>query len=399
MFVVFLLVLVGLNIWMTQRVLDAGPTLDHKGLLVAAIWLVPLMGVLMVRSHLRNRAPLIDSEMPPPPPAEPAPATVAPAGHSALALDTCLRDANGWPVFDWGVVGDWLAGFSDEAQRERARVECQRAWLMHLRDALGPYATLHETDDAFVLSTLDPGMAKATSDFVARSSHRIAKVLGPLAAPRTGHKSILVVFDDEADYYPYTAAYDASEGESAFSGGMFIDAGCPHFVTCRADLSRIEPVIVHELTHAALSHLKLPLWLDEGIAVNTEHRLTGMQRSEHTPQQMHRLHQGFWGEAEIQQFWSGESFRRPDDGNKLSYDLARIIVEQLGKDWAAFSDFVVRAERSDAGAEAARYTMDIDLGALVCALLERAPSDAWSPRMASGQPRPATAFDHQMTST
>jgi len=379
-FLVFLLVLVGLNIWMTQRVLDAGPTFDHKGLFVAVIWIVPLMGAFMARNQLRDRIPLIDSEMPPPPPAEPAPTTVSAAGQAALALDTCLRNANGWPVFDWGVVNDWLATISDEDQRQRARTDCHRAWLMYLRDAIGPYATLHETGDAFVLSTLEPGVLKATADFVARSSSRIAKLLGPLAAPHTGHKSILVVFDDEADYYPYTAAYDPDEGESAFSGGMFIDAGCPHFVTCRADLSCIEPVIVHELTHAALSHLKLPLWLDEGIAVNTEHRLTGMHRSELTPQQMHRLHQGFWGETEIQQFWTGTSFRRPDDGNKLSYDLARIIVEQLGKTWEPFTAFVARAQRSDAGAQAARDAMDIDLGALVCALLERDSEATWAPQ-------------------
>ncbi len=381
-FAVFLLILVVLNVWMTLRILNASPTLDHKGLFVAVIWIAPLFGAFMARNHLRDRIPLIDSEMPPPPPAEPAPTTVSTAGQPALALDTCLRDANGWPVFDWGVVEAWLGGINDEAQRESARVECHRAWLMHLRDTLGPYATLHETDDSFVLSTLEPGVVKATSDFIARSKRRIDKVLGPLAAPHGGHKSILIVFDDEADYYPYTAAYEPDEDESAFSGGMFIDAGCPHFVTCRADLSRIEPVIVHELTHAALSHLKLPLWLDEGIAVNTEHRLTGRQRSELTPQQMHRLHQGFWSEAEIQQFWTGESFRRPDDGNKLSYDLARIIVEQLGKDWASFAAFVTSASRADAGAQAARSTLGVDLGAMVCALLRRETDPSWEPRRA-----------------
>jgi hypothetical protein len=389
-FVFFLLVLVGLNAWMTQRVLSAGPTLGHKGLLVAGIWIVPLMGALIARNQLRARTPLVDSEMPPPPPAAPAPATVDAAGVPALALGTCLRNANGWPVLEWGLVEDWLAGIVDAPHRQHARLACHRAWLMHLRDAMGPYATLHETEDAFVLSTLEPGVLKATAAFIARSRRRIDQVLGPLAAPPVGIKSILVVFDDEADYYPYTAAYDADDGEAAFSGGMFVDAGCPHFVTRSDDLSRIEPVIVHELTHAALAHLQLPLWLDEGIAVNTEHRLTGAQRTEHTPQQLHRLHQDFWGDTEIQQFWAGTSFRRPDDGNKLSYDLARIIVEQLAKTWDPFAAFVASAQRSDAGAQAAREALGIDLGALVCALLHRDTTPAWSPRP-DALPSPVTA--------
>lgn len=43
----------------------------------------------------------------------------------------------------------------------------------------------------------------------------------------------------------------------------------------------------------------------------------------------------------------------------LSYDLARIIVEQLAKDWEAFQDFVLAADRADAGSAAHKH---LDLG-------------------------------------
>ena len=62
---------------------------------------------------------------------------------------------------------------------------------------------------------------------------------------------------------------------------------------------------------------------------------------------------GFWGADEIQQFWSGKSFLRPDDGNMLSYDLARILVDQLSADWPRFATFVNDANLEDAGAGAA----------------------------------------------
>jgi hypothetical protein len=342
---------------------------------------VPFMGAFMVALQLRDRLGSAEADLPPPPRPE-APLHIEAPGRSTLDVQACLRDAHGWMVFDWGVVNAWLAGIADVSQRQATRLVCQRAWLLHLRDGLGDFAWLHDTDEVMLLSTLEPRTAQATTDFIARTRQRVTRVLGSLAKPQPGSKSILVVFDDEQGYYTYTAAYEHGEGELAFSGGMFIDAGCPHFVTRSQDLSLVEPVIAHELTHAALAPLRLPLWLDEGIAVNTEHRLTGARRGEHTPQELQRMHQRFWGEAEIQQFWTGESFRRPDDGNKLSYDLARIIVEQLGKSWEPFSAFVSAASREDAGAKAAREALGIELGAMVCALLQREADPAWEPRLA-----------------
>ena len=172
---------------------------------------------------------------------------------------------------------------------------------------------------------------------------------------------------------------------------MFIDAGCPHFVVRRAELSAIEPVIAHELTHSALSHLRLPRWLDEGLAVNTEHRIAGAHRGLHTPRQLHAKHLQFWNDETIQQFWSGESFFRTDDGNMLSYDLARIMVAQMGRAWPPFERFATDAARADAGASAAREHMELDLGAYVSLMFEREPSEAWRPAVESSEPETAEA--------
>jgi hypothetical protein len=68
-----------------------------------------------------------------------------------------------------------------------------------------------------------------------------------------------------------------------------------------------------------------------------------------------------------------------DDGNLLSYDLARILVEQLAKSWEPIKHFVVTADRRDSGASAASAVFGIDLGSLVCALLERDASSVCAP--------------------
>jgi hypothetical protein len=99
-----------------------------------------------------------------------------------------------------------------------------------------------------------------------------------------------------------------------------------------------------------------------------------------TPLQMHQNHMKFWGEEEIQEFWSGKSFLRNDDGNLLSYDLARILVSHFAApDWTAFASFVTAASIDDAGQAAANEHLGIELGAAVCAVLERQPLSEWSP--------------------
>jgi hypothetical protein len=381
--------LIALNAWLTRRVLR-GPDehLDKKWMLIAGIWIMPVMGALIASEQLRARVPgdapsradrawalALETR-------EPAPERVSIAAGADIELQHHLTQKNGFPWLDWSAVAHWTRSIQAERPSDpmSADRQCRRAWLLHLRDALGPDFLLHESEHSLILSSLEPQVARATANFVARTRQRVTKLLGSLAELPHDQQSVLIVFDDQDSYYRYVGALYPDEGEFAFSGGMFINAGCAHFVTQRADLAQIEPVIAHELTHSALSHLALPLWLDEGIAVNTQHKLTGIPHNLHTPRQMNAKHLQFWDEEQIQQFWTGDSFHRPDDGQMHSYDLARILVEHLARRWPEFERFASHAARQDAGAQSASDHLGVDLGAWVCALLDREPSEGWRPR-------------------
>lgn len=91
------------------------------------------------------------------------------------------------------------------------------------------------------------------------------------------------------------------------------------------------------------------------------------------------MHQQFWNEETIQEFWSGKSFLRPDEGNLLSYDLARILVEQFSHDWESFKPFVQQAQLADAGHEAATTLLGVDLGSTVAVLFDLEATSSWSP--------------------
>ena len=306
------------------------------------------------------------------------PTRVELAGAEGLALEPLIQRAHGFPHFDWDAVYRWIDTLPEDRQAE-AWGKCELAWLAHLCDSLGGDHALGEAGDAVLLSSLEPNVVQATLEFMTRTESRIVRVLDGVARIPEWGKNILVVFDDEEAYYRYVAHFYPEPGEFAPSGGMYIHSGCGHFVTVKADLRAIEPVIVHELVHSLVSHLPIPAWLNEGLAVNTENRLSPSGTPQFSPHEMHARHQGFWGAEEIQEFWSGKSFLRPDDGNMLSYDLARILVEQLSGDWPRFAAFVNDANLEDAGAEAAIEHLDLDLGAAACALLESAPDDGWRP--------------------
>lgn len=314
---------------------------------------------------------------------QPAPPDhVAAPGAPDFDVARHLVNANGLPVLDWLAAGAWVAALPDAPAQQEAWNACEMAWLAHLTTALGADYRLIQQGQVVLLSNLDGHVAQATIAFVGRTLQRIQRVLEGIAQPTQGQE-ILVVFDEDETYYRYLAHYYPDAGEFAGSGGVFINAGCGHFATVKAGLHAIEPVIAHELTHSCLSHLPIPAWLNEGLAVNTEQRLCppppNTFGTRPSPQQMHARHLQFWGDAEIQQFWSGKSFLRADEGNELSYDLARILVSQLASDWARFRPFVLAANGADGGDSAAREHLGVPLGELAAALLEQPVDARWAP--------------------
>lgn len=307
------------------------------------------------------------------------PAFVSAPGVEAFAFAASLQHLNALPVPDWEAVSNWLQAIPETRQQSIAWGACEVAWLQHLCAALGPSYYLAEHDDALLLSSLEKNIGRVTLEFMSKTRSRIMRLLSGVAQVPEWGKDILIVFDDEETYYKYVSRYYQEDGAFASSSGMFIDAGCSHFVTMKADLRAVEPVIAHEMTHGCLSHLPIPAWLNEGIAVNTEQRLCPPPPSIFTPHEMHEKHLQFWGETELQEFWSGKSFLRSDDGNMLSYDLARILVGHFSEDWERFRSFVLDANFSDAGASAAREYLGLELGSAVAALLGQAVDQASHP--------------------
>lgn len=313
---------------------------------------------------------------------------VAP-GAAVFDVQIHMPELNGFPVPDWDAVTQWVASIPEESDQADGWDRCELAWMQRLQAALGPNYSIRTADDVALLSTLDDVVASATLAHVSRSRQRVLHTLKGIAElPGEGY-DILVVFDDHDTYYRYASNHYPDEGEFALSSGMYLNHGCGHFIMVKDALLAIEPIIVHELTHSCLSHLPIPLWLNEGLAVNTEDRFYpnahGAHRGGHDAMLQHRRHKAFWGTQEIQQFWSGDSFARTDEGRDLSYHLASILTAQLAADWASFASFANGANQEDGGAQAAQAHLGLSLGRVVCALLERELEEAFEPNAGAWQ--------------
>jgi hypothetical protein len=125
-----------------------------------------------------------------------------------------------------------------------------------------------------------------------------------------------------------------------------------------------------------VAHLRLPLWLNEGLAMLFQ-RTVAMAPHPLVDYELKERHLAFWNQETIQEFWSGISFRKPGDSNELSYSLAEItltlLLEQPG-DWGTFFK---QAQWDDAGQTAALDFLGIDLGDVMSTFLGE---DDWRPR-------------------
>lgn len=309
-----------------------------------------------------------------------APTEISVSNAPVLILPQFFIQRENIPLLDGHRLMIWLNDNVAAELRPALWEGAKRAWLLHMRDILGATFQVADSKTALVLSALNPTTARTTANFMSNALEQVLGVLTGIAQPPQGGKDILIVFEDAESYYRYLSFFYSAAAVQGMGRVMYIRDSIGHFVAVKADLYATQSMMVQEITCNCLAHLPLPVWLNVGIAVNTERQLVNKKSCGGCgSQQLHHRLLAYWNEYEIQNFWSGVSFQRPDEGLQLSYELARIMVDLLAKDWQSFIRFVGHAHANDAAKAAALAYLDMDLGELACVLLEREYSAGWSP--------------------
>jgi tetratricopeptide (TPR) repeat protein len=146
-----------------------------------------------------------------------------------------------------------------------------------------------------------------------------------------------------------------------------VHEGYPHFVARSG--GGLEATIVHELTHACLASLRLPLWVEEGVTQLVEQEVEGEPGPLAEPRRLLRL-RGYWRRKGLHDFWHGAGFRRAGRAQPASYNLALVLAHKLlERDRDLYRRFLLAARREDCGDSALREVFHLAAGDLAASFL------------------------------
>jgi hypothetical protein len=246
--------------------------------------------------------------------------------------------------------------------------------LQRICERLGKSYAVAESAHFHLLSELEAKQQQDLLAFLEKARARILQQLGDIPLPKLHGKHVILRFTEEANYYGYVSYYDP-HGEYAGSLGRFLPDGYRHIAYHHIDFhDRDRGLLVHELTHNLLISFPLPAWLHEALAMAFELDMTGMGEPLVT-RELAEEHRAYWNAQTIQEFWRGVSFSKVD-GQKLAYGLSRILLNLIATELrpspAQNREFVMHANRKDAGQFAAQEYLGVNLSDVAATFSDQA---------------------------
>lgn len=289
----------------------------------------------------------------------------------AVALDYEVEHGFSYPDWEkiWRQVNASIPHSVWDAVYRRAACE----WLHQLCKDLGGNYRRYESGRFLMMCAEGRLVSEALLGYAEKSQEAISDQIGKLNQRVDYGKQLLLVFSEEDDYYTYISHF-YPEGTHNLSKGVFISGGYGHVAMPFTFVFAAKSIITHELVHNSLFHLRVPTWLNEGLAQRIERRISN--RGFGLDRELVQRHRAFWNAENVQEFWAGAAFGEPGDASELSYSLGEILVELLAADYADFLDFVSEADWRDGGQDAAVRLLNKDLGEVVGGFLGLG---AWRP--------------------
>lgn len=280
------------------------------------------------------------------------------------------------PRPNWDVIRNWVEQFVSEPDRPAAWGKIAEDWLATFNNALGDAYRIDQSERVLLFSPNDGEQTRSLLKFAEMSIAIIQYALGDLACEQWLGPLVILIFADIDSYSSYVSPADP-DVEFVRSAGVCFKHGYVHIAIrpmLQEDLRRI---LVHELTHACLSHLALPLWLEEGI---TQHAASEGQfaLSSEDAADIRR----YWHEHGLNSFWWGHGFHQFDESQHRSYQLSQILYLLILTDYRRrLPDFVRHVSADDAGESAARKYLGVGLADIATQFLgkgnwEPTPADA-----------------------
>ncbi len=279
-------------------------------------------------------------------------------------INKYFDEIDNFPRPNWEKIYNHVEKHHKDDNQDKLWCNVAHDWMQKLKSKLSNDYQIHESENYILVTSESDRYVTLLQGFLESTLKKILSTLEGIASDEGYGKYVVIVFNDIDDYYSYMTYYYPEDGVFGLSSGVYLNNGYGHFVFPHQDVTYAESITAHEMTHSLLVHLPIPSWLNEGIAVTIEDMITGSAPLR-MDNELFERHKAFWGTKEIQEFWSGEAFHRPDEGQELSYHLAQFAVKSLSHDYEDFSRFVNKANYEDGGESAANDVFGGGLGGLI----------------------------------
>lgn len=303
-----------------------------------------------------------------------------------------IKDALTWeedlPRPRWDLLESWVESRVEADAREDAWTDLSRQWLKRLGAILGENYQIDESAHFLMLSAL-PALADHLLWCAEHSREELLGSLPEVTEFSLGKQPIVAIGAVE-DYYRYICVY-YPDGKHGGSAGCHVREGRPHVVLSGKLQPALESTISHEMTHVALTHLSLPLWLEEGLATSFQKRMTTHDGEMLVTGAEARKQKRYWSNHGLDAFWDGSAFLQAGKVQQHAYQLAevlmRLLFEEYRPRWFGLAreprrrlfGFLRAADAADCGQSAAREHLRIELGDLAGRFL--GPGE-WNPTCA-----------------
>ena len=175
---------------------------------------------------------------------------------------------------NWGYIQEAVERAENDLSPRERWEEVVLQWLLRLQREMGGNYTLSRNKHFLCLTTLQRSDAAAFLRLADNSHLEISQRLGDIAWRDTPGPHVVVLFEEEDDYFEYVGFFNPQDMMSD-SLGMHLDYGYPHIAIRSAGGRQDTLTLVHELTHHCVTHLPIPLWLNEGVAQRLQRFIVG----------------------------------------------------------------------------------------------------------------------------
>lgn len=195
-----------------------------------------------------------------------------PTKTSGIKLDELPGAYNfneGFSRPDWEVIEKAIDTLQSRESRRLAWDDVILHWTKKLAGELGGSYRVSTSGDCVFVSNLEIDVTNRLLQFTTTAIDKIREALPGVAWKNFENLHLILLLDEEDDYYQYLSDF-YPEGDHPATSGVHLHRDFPHIACLYHNETRAAQIISHELVHHSINHLSVPRWLHEGLAITIE---------------------------------------------------------------------------------------------------------------------------------